>query len=368
MRFKLSKVAAASVFMFLYACTGKSQEKSESKGEGRDSSKEGGKAAKGGRGGNRPVPLVEVYELKDSSLPEILKIPVTLEGRKQIEVYARGSGRIQALNVVQGGAIDAGNVLFTLDRSEPGETYLPAPVLSPASGKVAQWFVVPGNQVTAQTAVALIVDDQFLRAKVPVALDDWQRVSSQTQVRILRDDKTWKGKIVSIPKAVANGVGRVEIEVEIPNIQGALRAGLSAEAEFTLPATQRLLLPSRALLLTSDGSFVFTVRDDTLKKVPVRMRPVSLDWAEIQEPNFAPGDRFVVSGFSRLSAGSKVRVAKPATEKAKSEGGEKQPEARGEKQPEARGEKQPEARGERRSEARGEKQAEARGEKAEVPK
>jgi multidrug efflux pump subunit AcrA (membrane-fusion protein) len=300
-------LSAAAILLFSGACTKLENSGNEQKGQQKGKS-------------NRPPQLVELYELKESSLPDTLRIPVVLEGRYQLEVFARGQGRIHSLEVAQGSFVRSGSVLYSLDRSEPGESYLPAPAVSPASGKLAQWYVVKGSQVTPQSVVALLVDDSFLRAKVPVPLDYWQRVTLNTESKIVREGKIWPGKIVSLPKAVASGSNRVDVEIEIENSRSELRAGLSAQAEFTLNAVKRVLLPAKAVLLTNEGAFVFSVVDNVLVRIAVRMQPVSLDWVEIIEPALVPGQSFVVSGFSRLSAGSKVRTssiqsAKPDEEK-----------------------------------------------------
>jgi multidrug efflux pump subunit AcrA (membrane-fusion protein) len=273
--------------------------------------KEQGGSTSGAKGGQRqrPTPVVEVYEIKDSQIPEILKIPVTLEGKSQVEVFSRLQGRIQSLPVASGARVKKGQTLFAVDRSEPGETYLPAPILAPASGFLAQWFVNLGDTITPQTPVGIIVDDSSLRAKIPLPLEDWRRLSKAAVVEIKRDNRTWNARIVSVPRAVTSDLPRAEIEVEIANADRDLRAGLVAQAHVPLPASGLTLVPSRALLLTNEGTFVYVVVGDSLKRERVEFRPVTPDKSEIITPAFAVGTRLVTSGFQRLTPGGKVRIA-----------------------------------------------------------
>lgn len=275
-----------------------------------------GRGGPGGRGGG--APLVEVVELKRSQSATVVSLPVVLEGRKQVEVYPRLAGRVKDILRDTGVKVARGVTLFHIDRSEPGESFLPVPVTSPISGFVAQWYVAVGDQLQSGDRALLVVDDSALRARVWLPAQEWQEVDSQTSASLAVGGTSKPARLVNVARAVQASAGKGLVEIEVPNENGSWKAGFSATARFELAPKMRLLVPARALLLTSDGSFVYFVEGDG-EELKTRRQKVSFvartpDMVELvktgDEELPADGARVVVSGTGRLSDGGKVRVAK----------------------------------------------------------
>jgi hypothetical protein len=118
--------------------------------------------------------------------------------------------------------------------------------------------------------------------------------------------------------------------ISISRIHPAVRSGTlgvieadTAQRPFGLPsgsaikvaiATGRfagLKVPLRSLLEQVDSATVFTVRDDTVYPVPVRLLYRGTDWAVVDAPEFVENKTTVItaqeSALLRLHAGQKIK-------------------------------------------------------------
>jgi multidrug efflux pump subunit AcrA (membrane-fusion protein) len=294
------------------------------------SKKEGDKGKKGrGGGAGRGPQAVEVFKAVTQDLPNTLAMPVVLEGRRQVEVYPRVSGRVQKILKGTGESVARGGALFAIDRAEPGESFLSVPVTSPIAGKVAQWFVAEGDQLSSGERALLVVDDSALRAKLWLPVPDWQQVNEKTKVTLTIDGKVKESRIVTVAGAVQPTAGKGLIEVEIPNASGDWKAGFSAEARIETALRPRMIVPARALLLTSDGAFVYLVEDGVARRKKIDFVPRTADDVEIKAGILPEETLLVVSGAGRLSDGAQVQIADAEGAGKKREKREKRSEADG---------------------------------------
>ena len=260
-------------------------------------------------------------ELKETA--SLVTVPVALEGRRQVEVYSRVAGRVKTISRDVGAKVAAGQMLFSVDRSEPGDTFLAVPVQSPINGTVAQWFVSPGDQIGAADRAVLVVDDSSLRARINLAVQEWQGVTPRTEVTLEVDGQSRQAKVVSVARAVQATSGKGLVEVEIPNPKSDWKAGMGATAVVKVAPRPRMVVSARALLITSDGAFLYTVEDGIAHRKKVTFTPRTPDEVELTGDTVKDGSLVVVTGASRLSEGAKVQIA--------SENGEKPAGAQGEK-------------------------------------
>lgn len=75
--------------------------------------------------------------------------------------------------------------------------------------------------------------------------------------------RTFAGKVVRIAGALDPASRTLQVEVQIPNDKGELFAGMFGQVRFSLASEDPpLLVPSNAVVLRSDGTFVVTVGAD----------------------------------------------------------------------------------------------------------
>lgn len=277
-------------------------------GKNNDGGKKGGSRGKRDSG---PV-AVRVEPATTKLQPRSIAIVAPLYGRRQADVFAKVTGRISFIGPPEGAKVNAGEMLFKVDRSDPGESFLSAPVLSPIQGWIGRWIVANvGEQVTPTEPVVTVVDDAFLRATIYVSTSDWVAIDATVKVKLTIEGQSRDGRLVSVARAADAKSGRGSLIVEVPNEDHAWRVGMMARVQVELDLRERMLLSSAALNITDQGAYVYAIDGDKARRLPVTYRLVDSDTIEVLS-GVENGARVVVAGANLLSDGATVSVV-PST-------------------------------------------------------
>jgi len=255
-----------------------------------------------------PVVAVKIADLAVKLSPRLVLVDAPMAGLKQADVYAKAIGRISYIGPHEGAAVKAGELLFRIDRSDPGESFLNMPAPSPISGWVGMWRVTTvGEQVTPAEPVVTIVDDRTIRAIAYLPAGDWTEVTLETRVTAALNGQERSAKVVSIARSADLTSGRGSVTVEIPNPARDWRAGMYARLRFELQPKERLLLSSAALIITDQGAYVYLAEGDHARRAAVQFRVVDSDTVEITAGLPHVG-KVVIAGANLLSDKSRVRI------------------------------------------------------------
>ncbi len=254
---------------------------------------------------------VRTQKLQAQSLPRTIALVSILEGRKQAQVYSRVAGRLSFIGPAEGVKVTAGETLFRVDRSDPGESFLATPVVSPISGWVGRWLVTSlGAQVTAQEPIVTVVDDDVLRGRVQLPTAEWLKVSDVTPVRVTVAGSVRSGKVFGITRAADSSTSRGTVSVEIENADHQWKAGMVATVSFDLETKLRLILPASSLSITDQGSFTFVVTDGKAKRMPVTFYVIDNDRVEILG-GLEEGQEVITQGVNQVGDGVAVNIVSP---------------------------------------------------------
>ena len=121
--------------------------------------------------------------------------------------------------------------------------------------------------------------------------------------------KIFPAKIVHISGALDPVSHMLLTELQVPNADGQLRPGMSAEIKFELPmAARRLLIPSSAVLARPDGSTVMSVdAENTIRFRRVKLGRHVGNKVEILS-GLDAGDSLVANPSDELREGLEVKV------------------------------------------------------------
>lgn len=283
---------------------------------------------KGGRGKRAAGPTtVQTSPVIKKLIAQTADATVSLVGRKQTNVFSKVAGRVTRILVPEGEAVKAGQTLFQVDRSEPGESYLSVPVTSPISGWIGRWNVTEGTQVSSQDAVALVVDDQSLIANIFLPVQEWVQVKLDSKVSIQVQDLVRPAKILTIARAAEAGSGRGALTVSVENADHAFKSGVVALASIELKKKKRLLIPAAALRISEKGAAVFRVNGDKAEKRNVKYEIFSNDTIEVTE-GVDENDIVVTVGAHLLFDGAEIKTASdnkatPSTHEVSSDGNQR---------------------------------------------
>jgi RND family efflux transporter MFP subunit len=186
-------------------------------------------------------------------------------------------------------------------------------VVAPFDGIVTQRNVDVGDLVHADTITGTfmftIMQSNVIRAQVYVPQDSafGLRPGANAVVRIPEiPRRTFPGKVARIADALQPGTRTLLTEVDIPNPDGTLTAGVYCTIELHIPRkTPSLVVPADAIIFNGDGSQVAVIENGTAH---IRKVSVTRDLGTQVEVNdgVEPGDQVIVNPPVTLVEGSKV--------------------------------------------------------------
>ncbi|MBF0442155.1 MAG: HlyD family efflux transporter periplasmic adaptor subunit, partial [Oligoflexales bacterium] len=173
-----------------------------------------------------PVTITKA-ELKNT--PRLITVVSSLYGIKQVDVYSKFAGRISDMGPKEGDRISSGQILFRVDRNDPGESFLNAPIVSPIDGWIGKWAITDiGEQISPADPILTVVDDTSLRAIIYLPLDSWIQLKKETSITVKVAGEERPGKIVVVARSADSASGRGSAIIEIPNKNRTWRAGMVA--------------------------------------------------------------------------------------------------------------------------------------------
>ncbi|MBP9707010.1 MAG: HlyD family efflux transporter periplasmic adaptor subunit [Oligoflexales bacterium] len=265
---------------------------------------------RGGRRGQAdqgPV-AVRAIEADFKMLARMLSLVAPLEGRLQADVYSKVIGRISYFGANEGERIRKGQVLFRVNRSDPGETFLETPVESPLDGWVGRWTVKSlGTQVNTQEAIVTVLDDAALRAQVFLPTNDWMKINLDSAVDVIVEDISVPAKVIAISRSAEAASGRGSVTIEVDNSNHNLRSGMVAKINIHIEPRQRFIIPAAALTITENGAFVYSIEKALAKRHRVEFEVLDNDLVEITS-GIDKKAMIVVAGHNQLSSDRNVKV------------------------------------------------------------
>jgi RND family efflux transporter MFP subunit len=122
-------------------------------------------------------------------------------------------------------------------------------------------------------------------------------------------DREFPGKVTRTADALQSGTRTLLTEVDLPNPDGALSAGVYCTVEIKIPhKTPSVVIPADAIIFNRDGLQVAVVKDG---KAEIRKLKVTRDMGTQVEvaAGVKPGEPVILSPPVKLVEGSKVQVA-----------------------------------------------------------
>jgi RND family efflux transporter MFP subunit len=195
-----------------------------------------------------------------------------------------------------------------------------ATVVAPFDGVITQRNVDVGSLVqgnaTGGTFMFEIMQKDVIRIWVYVPQDAAFGVAPGVDavVRVSEiPDREFAGKVTRIADALQSGTRTLLTEIDLPNPDGALSAGIYCTVELKIPRkTTSFVVPAEAIIFNRNGVQVAVVKDD---KAEVRKVRVTRDRGTQVEVNtgVSAGDQVILNPPVTLADGSKVQPLRAMT-------------------------------------------------------
>jgi multidrug efflux system membrane fusion protein len=128
-------------------------------------------------------------------------------------------------------------------------------------------------------------------------------------VSIPGGSKSQEGKLSLIDNTVDTSTGTIRLKATFENADRMLYSGLFANVVLTLGTQQQaVVIPSQAVQIGQDNSFVYTVKPDNTVEVRNVKPGTTYNGMILIEDGLKPGEKVVTDGQLRLVPGAAVQA------------------------------------------------------------
>jgi len=201
-------------------------------------------------------------------------------------------------------------------------------VAAPFDGVVTERNVDVGDLVstdsTSGTSLFTVTKDDVLRVRLFVPQSSAIGVRPGLDARVTVPElpgRVFAAKVARTAAALDPASRTMLTEVDVPNSDGTLRAGLYATVAIDVPRdAPGVVVPSNAILFNASGLQVAVIKDDQAK---LRKVTIYRDFGETIElrDGLQGGEQIALEPPADLADGARVKVAKPEDGKQAPQGG-----------------------------------------------
>lgn len=199
-------------------------------------------------------------------------------------------------------------------------------IIAPISGWVGITDLEEGDRVNAQDELVTIRDrsDILIDFRVPERAVRNIKVGQSFEVMPLGfDDKTLIGEINAVDSVVDRASRTLRVQGGVTNEADLLRAGMAFSVNLSFPGETLLSIASLAVQWSSDGPFVWAVREGKVVQVTVEIIQRNSEEVLVASEGLSSGDLVVTEGVQTLRQGAEVNVSEQEVSAAAPAGGPK---------------------------------------------
>ena len=191
-------------------------------------------------------------------------------------------------------------------------------ILAPMDGVITARSVDTGDLVSAVSGggapLLTIQNDDVLRVSVYVPQSDAVPLRDGLDAAVTVPElpgQTFPGKIARSSVALDPASRTVHAEVDVPNADHGLRAGLYIQARISVPRlAPAVVVPDEAIILGADGPHVAVVDGGQIRLRPIQIARDFGTSAELRE-GLVGGEQIVLSPPTGIADGARVKVQPP---------------------------------------------------------
>ncbi|MEO6929075.1 MAG: efflux RND transporter periplasmic adaptor subunit [Casimicrobiaceae bacterium] len=189
-------------------------------------------------------------------------------------------------------------------------------VVAPFAGVITRRNVDVGDLIdaggsSAGRALFLLAQTDPLRVYVNVPQSYAQMIRPGQQVTVTQAElpgKTFRGEVARTSASIDASTRTMQVEIALPNHDGALLPGAFVQVALPLPASRALIIPANSLLFRGDGLHVAAV--DAGGRVHLRSVQIGRNYGQTIEvlDGISAQDKLVLNPADSLAEGDKVTV------------------------------------------------------------
>lgn len=227
----------------------------------------------------------------------------------EIDYESAVAGRNSTLAQLEAGIQNARSSLDQLDTALENVDSS-GNVIAPISGTLATMNAVKGSYISNSAPLAVITGGDQMKVTVSVSevLVPQLAIGDEADVTVDAADQTFTAVIRSVERAANAQTRLYTVTLTVPEGVGGLLSGMFADVTFhTNVSENTLVIPSDAILTSSDTQYVFVVEDGTARYTEITTGLTGNGVTEVLS-GLTEGEQLVILGQSYLSDGDAVRV------------------------------------------------------------
>ena len=184
-------------------------------------------------------------------------------------------------------------------------------IVAPIAGWVGILDLQEGDRVNAQDALLTITDrsEILIDFRVPERAVRNIKVGQTFQVAPLGfTDTLLTGEIAAVDSVVDRASRTLLVQGRVANDADLLRAGMAFSVRLSFPGATLLSIAPLAVQWSSDGPFVWAVRDGKAAQVTIAIVQRNSDEVLVTAEGLNAGDQVVTEGVQTLRDGAEVNV------------------------------------------------------------
>ncbi len=197
---------------------------------------------------SKDVFVVKTEQVQRRDLKHQLITSGNVKALEEAVLYPRINGKLYKNLLREGDKVKKDQTVSLINRDEVGAKYEPVVVPSTLTGVVGMIYLDPGQNVTTQTPVALIVNQSTLRIKVDVperyVNEIYRGQKALLSVEAYPDQK-FEATLDIISPVVDSLSRSVAVEFKADNSKELLKSGMFARVDISLKEVKNVLSVSK---------------------------------------------------------------------------------------------------------------------------
>ncbi|MFP4637555.1 MAG: efflux RND transporter periplasmic adaptor subunit [Spirochaetaceae bacterium] len=243
---------------------------------------------------------------------EYLTVNGDVEPRSSVDVYPDTDGELLTMRVRTGSTVERDEVIAEVDRSRPGQEFVPSPVRSPIGGTVTRRYVDVGATVSSQTPIVEVADTERLEINTEVGERRLGRVQEGQRAIVFLEAYPGEGfeaRVTDLSPVLDPATRTMGVTLELTRRYERVKAGMFVEIRLiTRRRTDVVKVHSDAVVRRFDTPYVFVIGEDgTVEQREVRVGISAGEHVEITD-GLEGNERIVYAGHALLDDGVRVRA------------------------------------------------------------
>ncbi len=183
-------------------------------------------------------------------------------------------------------------------------------ITSPIDGTAGLIRVAPGNYVAPQTEITTIDDTSSILINFWVPERYAGQIAPGMSVNVSAislPGRSFAGDISAIDNRIDTASRTLQVQAEIPNPDGLMRAGMSFSVSLDFPGESYPAVNPLSILWSAEGSYVWKLEDGKATKVLAEIVQRNSDGVLVRA-DLEPGDAIITEGILQLAEGTAVNV------------------------------------------------------------